>query len=78
MKTKTSNTEGLSTIPDTRIVDGKLHFEKKWYEQFSVYTFFLDIYVIFFLGIIEDNLFLLKGSKSQNFLLLYLLLVVKL
>lgn len=33
---KNSDTEGSSAIPDTRIEDGKLLFEKRWYEQFSL------------------------------------------
>lgn len=34
-KCQNSDTEGSSAIPDTRIEDGKLLFEKRWYEQFS-------------------------------------------
>jgi len=29
-------TEGSSAIPDTRIEDGKLFFEKRWYEKLSL------------------------------------------
>ncbi|VVC37151.1 Hypothetical protein CINCED_3A006089 [Cinara cedri] len=32
-KTQNSDTEGSSTIPDTRIEDGKLLFEKRWYHR---------------------------------------------
>lgn len=34
-KCQNSDTEGSSAVPDTRIEDGKLLFEKRWYEQFS-------------------------------------------
>lgn len=30
-KSQNSDTEGSSAIPDTRIEDGKLLFEKRWY-----------------------------------------------
>lgn len=33
-KSHNSDTEGSSTIPDTRIEDGKLLFEKRWYKIF--------------------------------------------
>lgn len=32
-KCQHSDTEGSSTIPDTRIEDGKLLFEKRWYHR---------------------------------------------
>ncbi|XP_050442843.1 sin3 histone deacetylase corepressor complex component SDS3 [Adelges cooleyi] len=32
-KSQTSDTEGSSAIPDTRIEDGKLLFEKRWYHR---------------------------------------------
>jgi len=35
-KCPNSDTEGSSAIPDTRIEDGKLLFEKRWYEQFNI------------------------------------------
>jgi len=35
-KCQSSVTEGSSAIPDTRIEDGKLLFEKRWYEKFSL------------------------------------------
>lgn len=37
-----SDTEGSSTIPDTRIEDGKLLFEKRWYGLFIITYFILN------------------------------------
>lgn len=40
-KCQNSDTEASSTIPDTRIEDGKLLFEKRWYNKF-IYTFLIS------------------------------------
>jgi len=76
-KCQNSDTEGSSAIPDTRIEDGKLLFEKRWCENLVEYLF-PKIRIILILGIIEDNLFLSKEGKWQNFQLLYLPLATKL
>lgn len=38
-KCQNSDTEGSSAIPDTRIEDGKLLFEKRWYRKIFFFKF---------------------------------------
>lgn len=41
-KGQSSDTEGSSAIPDTRIEDGKLLFEKRWYGSLILQFFFFS------------------------------------
>lgn len=62
-KSQNSDTEGSSTIPDTRIEDGKLLFEKRWYKKIQLYKQFFDLLIIFLiLGTIEGNQFLSRAD----------------
>lgn len=48
IETNDDNTNGLPINPDVRIENGKLLFEKRWYEKITyVYTFNTSILLLF-------------------------------
>lgn len=57
-----SDDQESPTISDTRIEDGKLLFEKRWYGEFNSANMFQMLNFVY-LGIIEGNLFLLMENN---------------